>query len=610
MVRHWDLETGEELRVFPAGARVRSVMFSPDGQWAACGTDEGMFYVWDLISGESLVTQHDGDRVVHSVTFMRDGRQLIVAGGGHAKPDDHQAFVRGNDYAIRAYTLPQWRDLVPLVDTDNIDEEAWKRTDEGLVVSGFPSEGSLSLPAQVNGGYQLHVEFTRHKGAEVMVLLPVGSRHALLVFDRIETHPARWKGPQPPEVTLENDHRYRLKIDVALNDGRVAIKADLDNERQIDWEGSMYELTLPKQLLFEMQPNAISLGAYRSQVTFHSARLLSQQDAQTLPPPGPQGADEIELVGRIPGHPRPVTSVAWSPDGHSVVTAGYARQLYFWNCATWEKLPVPNVTERAHSALAFSPDSKVVVNGCSDGPVLLWDVEKREILPELSVQHDSRVTDVEFTPDGRFLLTVSHDGTLRRWNVATGEELEVMHAEKEITSLSILPGGKTVLTGGQESMQLWDLESGSRLREFPLKGRITSMDVTADGARAVTGERNGYVRVWNLEKGFAEQTIRLEGLVTSVVVTDDGKHAIAGGHGQRLIVLKLATGEIVAERRISSHCINHLAISPDGKQIVSGGGLYLENDELQYDGDYDLRLWRMPESLYPEEQQTQSEEES
>ena len=68
--------------------------------------------------------------------------------------------------------------------------------------------------------------------------------------------------------------------------------------------------------------------------------------------------------------------------------------------------------------------------------------------------HTARVRKVLFTPDGRELITVSDDKTIRVWDVASGEPLRVLRPpigrgqEGMLYAAALSPDGRTLAVGG------------------------------------------------------------------------------------------------------------------------------------------------------------------
>jgi WD40 repeat protein len=82
-MRLWDVSTGEEVRVFEGHTSdVRSVAFSPDGQYALSGSDDGTVRLWEVATGEEVPVFEGHEGWVRSVAFSPDGRYVLAGSCG------------------------------------------------------------------------------------------------------------------------------------------------------------------------------------------------------------------------------------------------------------------------------------------------------------------------------------------------------------------------------------------------------------------------------------------------------------------------------------------------------------------------------------------------
>jgi Concanavalin A-like lectin/glucanases superfamily len=189
--------------------------------------------------------------------------------------------------SLSAFPRGQWVDLLRLVDSmADAVRGTWSREREEI--SCTPGDLSrVKLPVIINGGYDLEVEFTRTEGnTDVCIVLPVGGNECLIMLSAangavsgLEYVDGRSVGDQqnPYAVrpgTLENGRRYRMLASVRLaKDGMASADVSLNGKPYLPhWQGKPSSLSLYAGWIL---PNTgqPGLGAWKSAVTYHSARL-------------------------------------------------------------------------------------------------------------------------------------------------------------------------------------------------------------------------------------------------------------------------------------------------------------------------------------------------
>jgi WD40 repeat protein len=112
----------------------------------------------------------------------------------------------------------------------------------------------------------------------------------------------------------------------------------------------------------------------------------------------------------------PVCSVAFSPDGKTLASAGKDGTIKLWEVATGKE----RATLRGHtnpvSSVAFSPDGKTLASGSRDGRIKLWDAATGMKWTTLKRQRDW-LHCVAFSPDGKTLASACRDGEIKLWDV-------------------------------------------------------------------------------------------------------------------------------------------------------------------------------------------------
>jgi serine/threonine protein kinase len=193
--------------------------------------------------------------------------------------------------------------------------------------------------------------------------------------------------------------------------------------------------------------------------------------------------------------------------------------------------------------------------------------------------HADAVTGVVFTPDGHSCVSVSRDGTVRLWDAAAGGELGRWTAHPGgATCVAVTPDGRLVATGGRDcAIRVWELPGG---RETHTSGgheaEVTSLSYTSDGRQLLSGSMDQTVRLWSADTGKLVRAIggtvverHWEG-VLSVSVAD--RFGLSGSRDKTLRLWDLDSGREVRCLRGPSLPVAAVALAPDGKLALSGGG--------------------------------------
>jgi WD40 repeat protein len=201
-------------------------------------------------------------------------------------------------------------------------------------------------------------------------------------------------------------------------------------------------------------------------------------------------------VTMVPG----AWSLGLAPDGGTVATWGYSQEdrrwcVRFYDTMTGEE-GAPLLLNRWGLSLAYAPDGRSLVLGHPDRSLQFWDVSTRR--QTFAERLPTAARGLAFTPDGA-TLAVMTGWAPTLWEVAGQRERTRLRGHKALVyAMAMSPDGRILATGSLDgTVKLWDVGSARERAAFDWKiGKIYSLAFAPDGMRIAAGGHSGIV-VWD-----------------------------------------------------------------------------------------------------------------
>jgi WD40 repeat protein len=288
-------------------------------------------------------------------------------------------------------------------------------------------------------------------------------------------------------------------------------------------------------------------------------------------------------------HGDAVTALAVSPDGKVVASAGRDDVIRVWELATgtelirWHQDDDKGTTVGVY-ALAISLDGKRLVSaGTGAGKTTVWETGTGRALRAFEKTGGPHPF-VALLGDGDTLL-LRRDRSMQLVAASTGEAQRTFSLENsdepvrrrdkdEMETFAVSPDGSFLLTGQPSgTVRLFDVAKGMELRKLDADyERVSALALSLDNQLYAVGTAKGQLRIGKIH-GDPLHDLTPDGnrWIDGLAFSPDGKQLACGGGGGVISLIDTETGKATA--RIDAHAdgVTCLAFTSDGQWVVSGG---------------------------------------
>lgn len=309
--------------------------------------------------------------------------------------------------------------------------------------------------------------------------------------------------------------------------------------------------------------------------------------------PDPVNFDKAALAWTLPWDADWVTAVAFVGGSRRLAAGNQQGQLILWDLPDKPGGAVPSPVRRldghtnAITALAATPDGRLLISSSYDHSVCFWDT-----------QATAKGTDaIVLDPKARAAAAKKTGKPAD----SSGVKVEVQEAMRTLTAhqewvrgLSLSPDGKHLLTGDDKGLAvLWEVPEGKELRRLQVRGWLQAVALSPDAKLAATCEFApryapfpNALRLWDLSTGETKRDLGAEfksgsgsgvlGMVAAAF-SPDGKVLALGKGGEvesgsgKVYLVDVTTGKKSRELAGHQYGVTGLAFHPDGKHLASCG---------------------------------------
>lgn len=274
----------------------------------------------------------------------------------------------------------------------------------------------------------------------------------------------------------------------------------------------------------------------------------------------------------------PLKSIAVSPDAGKVVAGGENGSVTFFAADTTPMRHQVNAHKELVSGVVFLPDGKRVITASHDKMIRLYalspnDPETHKLVREWRAPES--VGALGISPDGRLLATGNEAGEINIWNPETGEQLTTLtgHTKAIGTIVFSADGSRFASASFDRTARVWDVSNGRFTLAFVTPKAfesLLSVALSDDGQLAATAGLDGVIRIWNVDRGDPLQRLaEHRSAVTALEFQDDGRNLISGSLDRTIRIWDVDSG--VRIRVLQGHQTGVTAMARRGNLLFSCG---------------------------------------
>ena len=294
--------------------------------------------------------------------------------------------------------------------------------------------------------------------------------------------------------------------------------------------------------------------------------------------------EEPDFTKTLGVHPKSVKSVVFSPEGETVYSTDGGNLVLAWDVNS--ALPIfGGVKLRGVQILAFSPNGKIAVAG-SRKVLMVVDLVHRRVSSGFEINLDSILSSPAYaylSTDGTKALLVDGYGNASLWDLVEGRVLFPLLTKahgggfnegRDASAYS--PAGSVVLVASSRSpkLEILEVKSGNIFRTINAHEQGTRASAfSSDGTEIATVGMDNSFKLWNVESGKLLNTYDTSAVfvINRVAFSSYGQLLITGHDDGSMTIWSAETESILKQFKAHDGWVETIAISPDGRGLVSGG---------------------------------------
>ncbi len=588
-IRHWNIDTGKVVQQFNHGGPVTAIAVSPDGTRFASASENHTAKLFR--SNGQPIAELRGD--VRSETLQQRAQQLVNSVNSRLIIAKRLADAAEKDVPAKLEAEKKLADALTAANKDVAEKQVAvdKATEEKRAIEKAAIDASTAAKMALADREQAEMlaqlaaaetQIVQAKMTQIQSLLSRDPNNEQLKQLASATQQDLLTCQQQAQQMSEAIAAPTQKAQETATAANAAAKKV--NEIQKPYSDRTNELKIARaqQNLLSQQHvlAAKELTLAQELVPIRKAALERAEKAKAEAEQQLAAAKETVRAAELP-----LRSIAFSPDGKVLVTAGDFPSLHSWDGTTGAALTAFAGHSQATRQVVFL-DNHQLVSVSDDQSCRVWELNPAwELERTIGDGQDPgiivhRATAVDFNRDASQLVVASgvpsRSGELQVFNVADATRVfHLPHAHEDVIyAARFSPEGKRVASAGADRyVRTFDVATGAPLRRFEgHTNYVLGLAWKSDGETIASAAADNTIKIWEAETGDQQRTIsqQLVKPVTAVQFVGDTSNVLSSSGDRRVRLHNSDNGGLARNFSDVAAWLHCVATTPDS-QIVAAG---------------------------------------
>ena len=300
--------------------------------------------------------------------------------------------------------------------------------------------------------------------------------------------------------------------------------------------------------------------------------------------------NNLNAIEQLTAHGGPVKGLAISKNNKYMASASFDYSVVLWKLNPIEENNTLIGHDAAVNTVKFSPRENILASGGDDNKLLLWPLKyplkkDNEIEPFILGKHKGKIVDLDFSRNGKYLLSASWDGSVGIWDIKKRKNIKFLKGHKgPVYSVKYSKDNKYIYSSGYDGeIKMWEAKNGNYIRPLIKNGwGISVFEIDEKKNFIAYGSTDGKIKIKKMKEDTLILKIGEDRTPILSMYYLEKENLISFGNAKgRMIILHTNSWSLVRDfNAVNGPIWDNILFPKDSSLIVAGLDDFLTRWEI------------------------------